>query len=99
MNQYTLDFADPVQSPRRTRPNRWPRQRMYRAFRQMAGLLCGLVCSIALVALLRQHTQTQTLRERYQAQSLQYDSLLAAKVEADRQLEQLRTRLIKYHHP
>lgn len=72
---------------------------MYRTFRQMMPLLSGLVCSIALVGLLRQHTQTQTLRERVDTQTIQYDSLLAAKVEADRQLDQLRIRLLKYHHP
>lgn len=99
MNQYTLDFADPVQPPRPTRPSRWPRQRMYHAFRRMLVLLSGLVCAIALVGLLRQRTETQSLRERVDAQTVQYDSLLAAKVEADRQLDQLRIRLLKYHHP
>lgn len=72
---------------------------MYRTFRQMPWLLCGLVCSIALIGLLRQRSQTQTLHKRYQAQTIQYDSLLAAKVEADRQLEQMRIRLLNYHHP
>lgn len=72
---------------------------MYRTFRQMIPLLGSLVCSIALFGLLRQRTQTQTLRERVDAQTIQYDSLLAAKVEADRQLDQLRIRLLKYHHP
>lgn len=99
MNGYTLDFSRPVRPNRRTRFRRWPRQRMYLAFRQMLPLLSGLVCSIALVGLLRQHTQTQLLRERADAQTVQYDSLLAAKVEADRQLEQLRIRLLNYHHP
>ncbi|MEZ0540726.1 hypothetical protein [Fibrella arboris] len=94
MNQYTLDFADPVRPTRRTRPKRWPRQRMYRTFRQMSWLLSGLVCSIAaLLGMMRQRTQTQTLRAQYQAQAIQYDSLLAAKVEADRQLQLMRIRL------
>jgi len=99
MNTHTLDFTGPVPSPRQNRPGRWPRYRMNREFRQLYGLLCGLVCGIALVGLLRQHTQTQSLREQYQTQTIQYDSLLSAKVEADRQLEQLRIRLINYRHP
>lgn len=99
MNGHTLDFSCPVQPNRRTRPGRWPRQRMYLAFRQMLVLLSSLVCGIALMGLLRQHAQMESLRERYQAQTIQYDSLLATKAEADRQLDQLRTWLLKYHHP
>lgn len=99
MNQYTLDFSDPAQPRRSRHQNAMPRQRMYHALRGTALLLSGLLCGIALVGLLRQRTETQTLRERYQAQTVQYDSLLAAKVEADRQLEQLRIRLLNYHQP
>ena len=99
MNSYRLDFSRPVRMRRPTHPNRWPRQRMYQAFRRMVVLLSCLVCSIALFGLLRQRTQTQSLRKSYQAQTIQYDSLLTAKVEADRQLEQMRIRLIEYHHP
>ncbi|MCY7357725.1 MAG: hypothetical protein LH609_09670 [Rudanella sp.] len=93
MNKYTLDFAAPVQPPRRTR------YQMSREFRQMYGLLCGLVCGIALVGLLRQHSQMQLLREQYQTQTIRYDSLLTDKVETDRKLEQLRAQFLKYQHP
>ncbi|GAB3783831.1 hypothetical protein GCM10028818_42360 [Spirosoma horti] len=99
MNHYTLDFTDPDPVPRPSRSNRWTRQRMYRTCRQIPWLLCGLVCSLALIGLFRQRSQTQRLCERYQAQTIQYDSLLAAKVEADRQLDQMRIRLLNYHHP
>lgn len=97
MNSYTLDFSKPVRSDQTSRPSRWPRQRRYRAFRRMPLLTSALVCSIALVGLLRQRTQTQLLRGRYEAQTVRYDSLLTAKIEADRQLEQVRIRLLKYH--
>jgi len=99
MNAYMLDFSRRARPRRPIRPTRWPRQRMYRTFRQIMPLLSTLLCSIALVGLLRQRAQTHTLRERVDAQTIQYDSLLAAKAEADRQLDQLRVRLLKYHHP
>lgn len=99
MNQYTLDFYRPNRPRRAARPNRRPRQHMYQTFRRMIPLLSSLVCSIALFGLLRQRTQTLTLRERVDAQTIQYDSLLAAKVESDRQLNQLRIQLLNYHHP
>lgn len=99
MNRYTLDYSGPAGTRPSRAPSRWPRRRMYRTFRQMAALLTGLVGAIILVGLLRQHAQIESLRERYETQALQYDSLLVAKGEADRQLEQLRIQLIKYHHP
>lgn len=95
MNQYTLNFADPVQPRRRNRLNPWVRRRRYRAFYQILLLLSGLAGTMALVGLLRYRNQTQLLRERYQAQVIQYDSLLVAKVEADRQLQRLRIQLSK----
>ena len=45
--------------------------RVYHTFRRMLLLLIGLVCSIALAGLMRQWTQTQLLRERYQTQTIQ----------------------------
>lgn len=99
MSQYTLDFSRPARTLRPGNSNRRPRQRMYQAFRRALLLLSGLVCGIALIALLRQRTETLSLRERYEAQTLQYDSLLTAKIEADRQLDLLRRQLLKYHHP
>lgn len=102
MNAYTLDFSRPVPSRVRACPIRRPRQRVYRVYytlRRMLVLFSGLVCGIALIGLMQQRTQTQLLRERYQNQTIRYDSLLAAKVGADRQLEELRIRLIEYHIP
>ncbi|GAB2535030.1 hypothetical protein [Spirosoma aerophilum] len=98
MNRYTLDYSGPVGTGPPT-PSRWPRRRMYRTFRQMGALLTALVGAIVLVGLLSQHAQIKSLRERSETQALQYDSLLLAKGEADRQLDILRAQLIKYHQP
>ncbi len=92
MNQYTLDFSEPARPRRTTRP---AHRRMYRTFRRMMFLITGLVCSIMLVMLLRQRAQTQLVLAQYQSRTIQYDSLLAAKLETDRQLIQLRRQLLR----
>jgi len=97
MNQYTLDFSDPAQPQRQWQRNTRPRQRTNRTFRRTVLLLSGLICGISVVGLLRQQAAMQTIRERYQTQSVRYDSLMAAKGEVDRQLEQLRTQLVNTH--
>lgn len=93
MNQYTLDFSEPARPRRTTRP---AHRRMYQIFRQMVFFITGLMCSIMLVMLLRQRAQTQLLLTQYQSRTIQYDSLLAAKLETDRQLSQLRRRLLQH---
>lgn len=95
MNQYTLDFSDPVRPYRRTRMTRLAQRRMYRTFRRMVLLISGLVCSVALIMLLRQRAKNQLLLTQYQSRTIQYDSLLAAKLETDRQLSQLRRQLLR----
>lgn len=95
MNQYTLDFSEPARLHRRTRTTRPAHRRMYLTFRRMLLLISGLVCSIVLVMLLRQRAQTQLLLTKYQSRTIQYDSLLAAKLETDRQLSQLRRQLLR----
>lgn len=92
MNQYTLDYSEP--RPKRWRRVRPPHRRMTLAFRRMLLLLSGLVCGIAAVGLLRMRTEVQIHHKRYQDQAIRYDSVLAAKLEADRQLEELRTHLL-----
>jgi hypothetical protein len=91
MNQYTLDYSSP--QPQRWQRAQRPNRRMKRAFRQVLPLLCGLACSIALIGTLRMRSDMSFHRQRYQAQAIQYDSLLAAKLDVDRQLEYLRTQL------
>lgn len=68
---------------------------MRRTFRQVFPLLCGLLFGIALVGFLRMRSEAQFHYKRYQKQVIQYDSLLEAKMEADRQLNTLRTRLLE----
>lgn len=97
MNQYILDFSEPARPRRPNHNSRWARRRMYQRFRRVFVMLSGLVCCIALVGMLRQQAQTHHLRQRYQMQVLQYDSLLAAKSEADRQLTQIRFQLLHTH--
>ncbi len=100
MNSYTLDFTQP-ERPERNKVQASGRlqQRRHRVLRRIALLTSGLVCSIAVVGLLRQRTEAQSLRAQYEAQTVRYDSLLTAKIEADRQLEQLRIRLLKNNNP
>lgn len=93
MNQYTLDYSVP--QPRRWSRSSRPNRRMKRTFRQLFLPLCGLACAIALVTSLRMRTEAQMYHKRYQTQAIRYDSLLAAKQEADRQLEKLRTQFNK----
>lgn len=95
MNQYTLDFTNPVRPYKRTRITRPAQRRMHRTFRRMVLLVSGLVCSIVLVMWLRQRAQTQLLLTQYESRTIQYDSLLAAKLEADRHLSQLRRQLLR----
>lgn len=95
MNQYTLDFSDPVRPYRRTRMTRPAQRRMSQTFRRIVLLISGLVCSIVLVMLLRQRAQTRLVLAQYQSRTIQYDSLLAAKLETDRQLTQLRRQLLR----
>ncbi len=93
MNQYTLDYSEP--RPGRWRRTRQPHRRMTAAFRRTLLLLSGLVCGIAVVGVLRMRTEVKIHHERYQEQVIQYDSLLATKLEADRELEKLRIHLLK----
>ncbi|MBC7570262.1 MAG: hypothetical protein H7319_11065 [Spirosoma sp.] len=87
MNQYTLDYSD--HQPDERPPNRRSKQ----SFRQAVRLFGALICGIAFVAAIRMRSDASFHRTQYQTQAIRYDSLLAAKAEADRQLQQLRNLL------
>lgn len=88
MNQYRLDYSDP------RLPNRRSRRQMNRTLRQAMLLLCALSFGVAFVSAIRMRADARFHRMQYQTQAIRYDSLLAAKAEADRQLQQLRTGLV-----
>lgn len=91
MPRYTLDYSTPSAS--RPRPRGWPRRRMQVAFRRATTVLCALLCGIALVGLLRLQAENDAVREQYDGLALRYDSLLSAKLEADRRLARLQDQL------
>jgi len=93
MNQYILDYSNPGRAKRRSGRNFRARLRMYRVYRRMLMLLSGLICGISLLSLAHQRTETQLIQQRYDAQLIQYDSLLAAKLEVDQQLARVYRRL------
>lgn len=87
MNQYTLDYSDP--QPNKRSPNR----RSSQPFRQAVLLTCALICGTVFVLAIRMRADARFYQINYKAQAIRYDSLMAAKAEADRQLQQLRSML------
>lgn len=87
MDPYILDYSEP------DHPGRQRHERKYRPVSLVFVLLNGLLYSIALVYLFRQHTEMRQIRQHYNDQVIQYDSLLAAKLETEQQLAALHRRL------
>jgi hypothetical protein len=91
MNRYSIDYSSP-QPHRRPSARRLDR-RMWAQIRRATLLLCGLACGIALVGWFRLDMTKQQLQRANDQHRLRYDSLLANKLETERQLIQLRQRL------
>ncbi|GAB3032255.1 hypothetical protein [Spirosoma pulveris] len=89
MNPYILDYSEPDSLGRRPGHNGRPQKRRYQPIILVFILLNGLLYCIALVYLLRQRTEIQQIRQNYNDQVIQYDSLLAAKQETEQQLAAL----------
>jgi hypothetical protein len=78
MSRYTLDYSEKQGRPLRPRRQAHPMLFVFIVGMLMAGLL--VTQSITL------KTENQQLRHQLDTQLLQYDSLLAAKLHADRKL-------------
>ncbi|SOD78875.1 hypothetical protein [Spirosoma fluviale] len=88
MNPYILDYSEPDDLGRRPGHNN-RRKRRNQPIGLIFIVLNGLLYCIALVYLLRQHTEIKQIRQDYNDQVIQYDSLLAAKLETEQQLAAL----------
>ena len=91
MNQYTLDYSNPHSDGQSA--NRRFARRPGQSFRQAVLLISALIWGIVFVAAIRMRADAQLHQTKYQTQAIRYDSLLAAKDEADRQIRQLRSAL------
>lgn len=88
MNQYTLDYSDPQSQrwPGTPPPYRRTNRVVWGALLVFSGWAGGMVC----MSLLQLRAEAKWQHQLYQRQTVRYDSLLSAKVETDRQLNQLR---------
>lgn len=93
MKHYILDYSDPNDPGRRSGHDIQPRKRMFRVFGRVISLVGGLLYGIGLIFLIRQRTEIHTIRQQYDSQAIQYDSLLAAKLETDQRLAALYHRI------
>lgn len=95
MNRFSLDYGNTARPPlgQQRQKVRLP----WRVGRRPAGggyVLAGALLLVSLlvsggVRLRQLHTENQQLRSLHDAQRLRYDSLLSAKLEADRRLHRL----------
>lgn len=91
MNQYTLDYSNP-------QSQRWPDSPTpYRRTSRFAWwtllVFSGWAGGMVSMSLLQLRTRAHWAHQLYQQQTIRYDSLLSAKVEADWQLKQLRLQI------
>ncbi|MCX6217762.1 hypothetical protein [Spirosoma sp.] len=94
MNPYILDYSDSNDLGRQPDHNDPRRKRMYRTLKRVLILSNGLLYCVALAYLIRQHTELNQIRMHYHDQVIQYDSLLAAKLETEQQVAALHRQLV-----
>lgn len=94
MNEYMLDYSGPE---RHRRPDTLPPNRgiSRRSIWQILLVLGGWVGGMSTMGMWQLRSRTQEDEQLYQTQAIRYDSLLAAKLEADQRLEQLRRHMQK----
>jgi hypothetical protein len=88
MARFILDYSRPVRPDWASRRTRRANRRMWTALRKAGLLLGGLIWAMVVVGLLQVRAQRDRIQTRHDRQQLQYDSLLATKLAADRQLAQ-----------